>query len=64
MTVEQILLDLKPFKPISRETFYCYARRYKIKPLGVRQRPQLYPDDTVARLKIKLGLTKLPKSRR
>jgi hypothetical protein len=56
MTVEQIIHQLKPEKPISRETFYQYARRFKIKPLGIRQRPQLYPADTVVRLKLKLGL--------
>lgn len=56
MTVQQIITELKPEKPISRETFYSYCRRFKIKPLGVRQRPQLYPADTVMRLRIKLGL--------
>lgn len=56
MTVQQIIAELKPEKPISRETFYSYCRRFKIRPLGVRQRPQLYPADTVTRLRLKLGL--------
>ena len=72
MTVAQILNELKPRKPITRETFYQYARRFKIKPLSkVRQHPQQYPADTPHRILFKLGLvngrttvkTKLTKSR-
>ena len=57
MTVNQIITELKEAKkPISRETFYTYCRRWKIKPLGARQRPQLYPEDTALRIKLKLGI--------
>lgn len=56
MTVEQIIHELKPVKSITRETLYVYIRRCKIKPLGIRQRPQHYPADTATRILFKLGL--------
>lgn len=58
MTVEKIIADLKPKKCITRETLYVYLRGMKIKPLGIRQRPQQYPDDTAARILFRLGLAK------
>ena len=56
VTVKQILVTLKPVKPMSRETLYAHIRANKIKPLGKRQCPQLYPDDTTARILKPLGL--------
>lgn len=64
MTVEQIIHELKPVKPITRETLYVYIRRFKIKPLGIRQRPQHYPADTATRIILKLGLSPTPKRQR
>lgn len=58
MTVEKILTEVRPLKPMSRETLYVCLRRFKIKPLGVRQRPQQYPEDTPSRILAKLGLVK------
>ena len=56
MTVNQILKELKPVKPLSRAQLYVHMRRCKIKPLGVRQRPQHYPADTATRLLFRFGL--------
>lgn len=63
MTIQQILRDFKAAKkPICRDTFYKYKRRFRIKPLSkIRQRPQHYPADTTARLFLKLGLSAQPK---
>ncbi len=57
MTINEILHDLKPRKKISRARLYVHIRRLKIKPLGVRQIPQQYPDDTPHRILLKLGLS-------
>lgn len=59
MTIQEIRDELKPVKPLSRERLYFYFRKFKIKPLShtVRLKPQQYPQDTVLRLKLKLGLT-------
>ena len=55
MTIQIMLEKLKPFKPMSRETLYANLRRLKIKPLGARQIPQRYPDDSADRILIRLG---------
>lgn len=58
MTVNEILEELKPVKPMSRFWLYEQMRRLKIKPIGASQRPQRYPDDTAERILIRLGFTK------
>jgi len=58
MTIPQILTSLRPHRRISRKTLYVYLRTLKIKPAGrVRQRPQIYPLDTAARILRELGFT-------
>lgn len=57
MTVPEIRVALtRAGKPVSRETLYTYFRRFKIKPLGVRQCPQLYAADVPEKILARLGL--------
>lgn len=56
MTVPEILKALRPTKRVSRDRLYVYIRRFKIKPLGRRIRPQHYPDNTPQRILSGLGL--------
>lgn len=60
MTLTEIIVAVAPFKPMSRETLYTHFRALKIKPLGARQCPQHYPDDTAERVLLRLGFTKTP----
>lgn len=57
MTVTEILERLRPVKPMSRQTLYANLRRLRIKPIGARQIPQLYPHDTADKILKRLGLT-------
>ena len=43
---------------MSTATLYRHLRRLKIRPLGIRQRPQRYPDDTAARILKELGFAR------
>ncbi|MBC7967407.1 MAG: hypothetical protein H7Z17_15945 [Fuerstia sp.] len=57
MTVEQIMEELKPEKPVSRDTIYEYFKKLGIRPVGqFRQRPQQYPDDAATVIRSALGL--------
>lgn len=58
MTIQEIRDELKPVKPLSRERLYFYFRKFKIRPVGIRQIPAQYPDDTPQRLLLRFGLTK------
>jgi len=58
MTVDQIIADLRYYKPITRRTLYKHLRALKIKPLGVRQKPQQYPEDAPERILRRLGISK------
>lgn len=60
MTITQIIDQLRPLKPLSREGLYPHLRALKIKPIGVRQRPQRYPEDAAERVLLRLGFTKTP----
>jgi hypothetical protein len=44
-TLSQILLEVQVHKPCTRTALYTYFKRLGIKPIGARQRPQLYPDE-------------------
>ena len=57
MTIPQIHKAIRPHKRVSRTTLYTYLRRFRIKPVGVRQCPQRYPADTAARILKALGIT-------
>lgn len=59
-TIEQILEEVsKAGKQCSRRQLFRYfgAVTPPIKPVGSRQRPQLYPDDAPIRIKVHLGLS-------
>jgi hypothetical protein len=56
MTILDILTALRPEKPMSLSTLYTHLRALKIKPVGVRQCPARYPDNTLKRLGKRLGL--------
>jgi len=56
MTVQQILIRIQPQKPLSRPAVYNYLKALKIKPIGARQKPQRYPEDSADRILQHLGL--------
>jgi hypothetical protein len=62
MTVQQILVEVEKFKPMTRETLYSHMRKLKIKPIGVRQCPQRYPEEAPQLVLQRLGL--LPKKQK
>ena len=55
MTIREILHALDPVKPMTPNALYTHLRALKIKPVGVRQVPQQYPDDTLDRILSRLG---------
>jgi len=55
MTITQILTSLAAVKPMDKRTAYRHIRELNIQPLGVRQRPQNYPDNTPALILSRLG---------
>lgn len=57
MTIEQIRQQVSRVKPLSRSQLFRYIRALKIKPLGVRQRPQQYPAATPQKITVFLGLS-------
>jgi hypothetical protein len=57
MTVPQIREKLSPVKPVSTPQLYRYIKVLHIEPLGARQRPQHYPEDTPQKILLHLGLT-------
>jgi hypothetical protein len=59
-TIQTILSELNQEKPCTRQNLYVYLRRLRIKPLGVRQRPQPYAPDTAARVLAHLGFNNSP----
>jgi hypothetical protein len=49
-------------KPMSRPTVYFHINRLGIKPIGLRQKPQRYPDNAAEKILTSLGL-KIPAQR-
>ena len=56
MTIEEIHKEVSAVKPVSRRQVLRYMKAAFIQPIGCRQRPQPYPDDTAERIKKLLGL--------
>ena len=56
MTFTEIQVAIAKYKPLTPATIYGHLRALKIKPLGVRQIPQNYPEDTADRVLIRLGI--------
>jgi hypothetical protein len=57
MTLVEIQKTINRRKPCSLVTVRRYIRKIKIKPLGMRQKPQIYPDDAAEKILARLGLT-------
>jgi hypothetical protein len=73
MTATEIHEAIKPHKPVSRTQLYNYFKALKIEPIGARQRPQRFPEDSALRILVHLGfdpengkskITVLPGSKR
>ena len=56
MTIIQIQERVSERKPVSQKQVFRYLKVCKIKPAGLRQRPQQYPDDAADRILETLGL--------
>ena len=56
MTIDQIQEKLAPFKPASKRQVIRYLNACKVKPMGIRQRPQQYPANAVDKIMMRLGL--------
>lgn len=57
MTIDQITHEVNRVKPVSRRQVLRYISDFEIKPVSKhRQRPQIYPDDSAARIITELGL--------
>jgi hypothetical protein len=55
MTVTEILIAVARHKPMTPPTLYRHLRKLKLKPLGTRQCPQHYPEDSAERILKHLG---------
>lgn len=55
-TVLQIVEELKPYKPVTYRQVHRYLKRFKIQRCGVRQNPDLFPDESADKILNKLGL--------
>jgi hypothetical protein len=55
-TTEAILAEIHEHKTCSKQQLYRYFAAFNITPVGVRQRPRLYPDDAAQRILKQLGL--------
>jgi hypothetical protein len=60
MTIAQIQIALSPVKPVSLAQLKRYIRATGIKPLGVRQKPQHYPDEAPGLILRHLGFDRTP----
>jgi hypothetical protein len=59
MTIQQIHAKVNRHKQVSRAQLYAYINACQIKPIGARQRPQPYPDDTAEKIIAYLGSPKI-----
>jgi hypothetical protein len=55
MTVREIHESVNQFKEVSRSQLYNYFSALKIEPIGARQRPQRFPDNSANRVLVHLG---------
>ena len=55
-TIDGVLAEVRHQKTCSKVQLRRYLTALDIKPLGVRQRPQQYADDTAARILAHLGI--------
>ena len=57
MTIPEIRKELCRHKKVSKRTLYNYLSKLRIEPVGVRQCPQRYPQDTANRILKALGIS-------
>lgn len=55
MTITQIQAQLAEHRVLSRQQLYAYFKACEIRPIGCRQRPQNYPNDSADRILAHLG---------
>jgi hypothetical protein len=55
-TIQTILAEVHQHKTCTKRQIYRYFKLFGIEPVGVRQRPRLYPDSAAQTILIKLGL--------
>lgn len=56
MTIDEILLKIRAFRPCSKSQLHRYLKQLGIVPMGaIRQRPAHYPPDTANKLIDGLG---------
>lgn len=56
ITLKQIHASVTRVKPVSRRQLFRYLKRLKIKPVGMRTVPRLYPDDAADLIVTELGV--------
>jgi hypothetical protein len=56
MTVNDIQKAIRPYKKVTVKQVRVYIKEFGIRHLGVRQRPQQYPEDSGAVILRRLGL--------
>lgn len=60
--MEQIINAIAAYKPTSVPSVRRYLRRVGVKPIGARQKPQRYPEDSALKILIHLGFENETKS--
>ena len=54
-TLKEVLGEVHKHRSFTKEGLYPHLHRLGIKPIGARQRPQLYPADTAKKILHHLG---------
>ena len=62
MTITQIHVEVSRARPVTLRQLWRWVKKLNIKPLGIRQRPQQYPEDSAELIITALGLTRQPKA--
>jgi hypothetical protein len=55
-TTQEVFVQVAERKPMSYATLYKHLQALRIRPLGVRQSPQIYPANTANRILRRLGI--------
>lgn len=58
--LNSVLKEIHAVRPCSKGHLRRLLLQFDVQPIGKRQRPQLYPDDTAARILAGLGLAPHP----
>ena len=63
MTITQIHAEVSRARQVTLRQLWRWVKITGIKPLGIRQRPQQYPDDAADTILRALGLSPQPSAR-